>query len=63
VAAICAAVRAGQRFLCPTPLPYAEGEFDAVISISIFTHLTEKSQDEFLADLQRVSRKEGSLSD
>ena len=37
------------------PLPYDDSEFDAIISISIFTHLAEKSQDEFLADLRRVS--------
>lgn len=43
------------------PLPYADNTFDAIISISIFTHLTEKSQDEFLADLQRVSRRCGFL--
>jgi SAM-dependent methyltransferase len=37
------------------PLPFAENEFDGVIAISVFTHLDESSQDEFLADLWRVS--------
>ena len=43
------------------PIPFAAGEFDCVISISIFTHLTEASQDEFLADLSRVTRANGYL--
>ena len=37
------------------PLPYPNDYFDAIISISVFTHLNERSQDEFLADLHRVS--------
>ena len=37
------------------PLPFANDYFDAVISISVFTHLNERSQDEFLADLRRIS--------
>lgn len=43
------------------PLPYSDNEFEAVISISIFTHLTEKSQDQFLAELHRVCRPDGRL--
>lgn len=43
------------------PIPYADNEFDAVISISIFTHLTEHSQDQFLAELHRVCRPDGRL--
>lgn len=43
------------------PLPYNDNEFDAVISISIFTHLTEKKQDEFLSELHRICRPGGSL--
>jgi SAM-dependent methyltransferase len=43
------------------PIPYEDDEMDAVISISIFTHLTEKSQDEFLAELFRVTRPGGIL--
>jgi SAM-dependent methyltransferase len=37
------------------PLPYRSNHFDAVISISVFTHLNEDSQDEFLAELRRIS--------
>ncbi len=36
------------------PLPYADNEFDGIISISIFTHLNEKSQDRFLSELFRI---------
>lgn len=43
------------------PIPYANNEFDAVISISIFSHLSEKSQDQFLAELHRVCRPGGFL--
>src|SRR5882724_9459800 len=38
------------------PLPYPSNHFDCVISISVFSHLSEKSQDEFLADLCRISQ-------
>jgi SAM-dependent methyltransferase len=43
------------------PIPYAKNEFEAVISISIFSHLNEKSQDQFLSDLHRVCRRGGFL--
>lgn len=43
------------------PIPYFDNEFEAVISISIFSHLTEKSQDQFLAELHRVCRPGGFL--
>jgi ubiquinone/menaquinone biosynthesis C-methylase UbiE len=43
------------------PIPYKDNEFEAIISISIFTHLTEKSQDQFLSELQRVCMPEGRL--
>jgi SAM-dependent methyltransferase len=36
-------------------LPFADGSFDAVISISVFTHLDESSQRLYLAELARVS--------
>ena len=36
------------------PLPYASDKFDAIISISVFTHLNETSQDEFLSELHRI---------
>lgn len=43
------------------PIPYFDNEFDAVISISIFTHLNEKSQDQFLAELYRICSPGGRL--
>ncbi|SEG17738.1 Methyltransferase domain-containing protein [Nitrosospira multiformis ATCC 25196] len=43
------------------PIPFADDEMDAVISVSIFTHLTENSQDDFLAELFRVTRPGGTL--
>jgi SAM-dependent methyltransferase len=43
------------------PIPYAKDEFEAVISISIFSHLNEKSQDQFLSELHRVCRPGGFL--
>jgi SAM-dependent methyltransferase len=43
------------------PIPFADSEFEAVISISIFTHLNESTQDLFLAELARVCRKGGFL--
>lgn len=38
------------------PLPFADGAFDLVISISIFTHLDEEYQNAWLAELERVTR-------
>lgn len=43
------------------PIPFADNEFELVISISIFTHLTEPSQDQFLSELSRVCRPDGLL--
>lgn len=43
------------------PLPYAGDTFDAIISISIFTHLNEESQDKFLEELWRISAPQGYL--
>ncbi len=43
------------------PIPYEDEQFDAVISISIFTHLTESSQDQFLSELHRVCHPSGRL--
>ena len=42
-------------------LPYADGTFDLVVSISVFTHLNEASQDLMLAQLKRVTRPGGTL--
>lgn len=43
------------------PLPFGDDDFDATISISIFSHLTEKSQDDFLAELSRIASSDGYL--
>ena len=43
------------------PLPFEDDEFDAIISISVFTHLNEPTQDSFLADLHRICRPGGML--
>jgi SAM-dependent methyltransferase len=43
------------------PIPFASNTFEAVISISIFSHLSEASQDEFLQELFRVCQPGGSL--
>lgn len=37
------------------PLPFPDASFDAVISISVFTHLNESSQRLYLDELSRVS--------
>lgn len=42
-------------------IPYRDNEFEAVIFISIFSHLTERSQNQFLAELYRVCRPSGML--
>ncbi|TAM60800.1 class I SAM-dependent methyltransferase [Rhodanobacter denitrificans] len=43
------------------PIPFGTNEFEAVISISIFSHLNEAGQDEFLQELARVCKPEGLL--
>jgi SAM-dependent methyltransferase len=43
------------------PIPFADNEFEAVISLSVFTHLNESSQDQFLQELARVCRPAGFL--
>lgn len=43
------------------PLPYDDNTFDGIISISIFSHLNEESQDQFLSELHRVTRSGGYL--
>jgi SAM-dependent methyltransferase len=37
------------------PLPYADGQFDTIYSISVFTHIDERMQDLWLAELRRVA--------
>jgi SAM-dependent methyltransferase len=39
------------------PLPFEDGSFDAVISVSVFSHLDEDTQKLYLAELQRVSAR------
>lgn len=43
------------------PLPYNDNEFEAIISISIFTHLNEDSQNTFLRELFRICQPNGRL--
>ena len=38
------------------PTPYPEGHFDLIYGVSIFTHLSEEMQDEWLDELARISR-------
>ncbi len=38
------------------PMPYPDGHFDLVINHSVFTHLDERMQDLWLAELRRVTR-------
>jgi SAM-dependent methyltransferase len=41
------------------PLPYPDDRFDLVFAVSVFTHLSEQSQHEWLAELARVTRPGG----
>jgi cyclopropane fatty-acyl-phospholipid synthase-like methyltransferase len=41
------------------PLPYENAEFECIVGISVFTHLSEKSQDFYLAELSRCLRPDG----
>jgi SAM-dependent methyltransferase len=41
------------------PLPFGDGHFDLVYSVSVFTHLSEKAQFNWLAELNRVLRPGG----
>jgi SAM-dependent methyltransferase len=43
------------------PLPYPDGAFDLVFNHSVFTHIDERRQDAWLAELQRVTRPGGLL--
>lgn len=43
------------------PLPYGDGEFDLIYSISVLTHLNEEYQDRWLEELQRISAPGGIL--
>lgn len=37
------------------PLPFADGSFDCVVSLSVFTHMNEEDQDFYLKELKRVT--------
>lgn len=41
------------------PLPYGDGSFELVYSISVFSHLDEPFQDRWLAEVRRVLRPGG----
>lgn len=43
------------------PLPYADAEFDFAYAISVFTHLDEERQFQWLAELRRVVQPGGIL--
>lgn len=43
------------------PTDWAEGSFDLIYAISVFTHLNEDSQNAWLAELTRLARPNGTL--
>lgn len=43
------------------PLPYGDGEFDLVYGVSVFTHLSDEHQRQWLPELKRVIRPGGVL--
>ena len=43
------------------PLPYPDGHFDLVFSCSVFTHIDERHQDLWLAELRRITKPGGYL--
>jgi SAM-dependent methyltransferase len=43
------------------PLPFADSAFDLVYSVSVFTHLPERMQFQWLEELQRVTKPGGFL--
>jgi SAM-dependent methyltransferase len=43
------------------PLPFAADQFDLVYAFSVFTHLTELLQHEWMAELRRIVRPRGLL--
>jgi len=42
-------------------LPYADDSFDLVVNHSVFTHLDDKYQDQWLQELGRITRPDGVL--
>jgi ubiquinone/menaquinone biosynthesis C-methylase UbiE len=47
--------------LSEPPLPYTDQFFDLIYCVSVFTHLNERSQDLWLAELTRLLSREGAL--
>lgn len=43
------------------PMSFADGSFDLVYGISVFTHLSETDQDRWLAELQRITKPGGAV--
>jgi cyclopropane fatty-acyl-phospholipid synthase-like methyltransferase len=43
------------------PLPYADGSFDLIYGVSVFTHLSEEHQRAWLPELRRILRPGGLL--
>lgn len=43
------------------PTRYRDGEFDAIYSVSLFTHLDERAQDLWLAELARILKPGGTF--
>src|ERR1019366_6757124 len=43
------------------PLPYVDERFDFVYALSVFTHLSERMQFEWIAEMRRVVRRGGYL--
>lgn len=43
------------------PTSYRDGEFDAIYSVSLFTHLDERAQDRWLAELARILKPGGTF--
>ncbi|HEV3321667.1 MAG TPA: class I SAM-dependent methyltransferase [Solirubrobacteraceae bacterium] len=43
------------------PLPFADGAFDLIFNHSVFTHIDERRQDAWLAELHRVTQPGGFL--
>jgi hypothetical protein len=50
----------GSNKLAP-PLTYANNEFDVIYAISVFTHLTEELQRQWIAELTRILKVGGYL--
>lgn len=50
-----------ERNRADPPLPFPDGSFDVVYSISFFTHLSEDAQIKWLIEMKRVLRQDGVL--